>query len=809
MSDIEPDYGSDQEVSANHSKLIEAVSKLDKGQRVKKPQRSEPSLEVSEFHLVKSGISDKDAVHIEELAQTLGGKGHHADISKKLQTARQKTKVLPKPLEKPAADKLKRAVGYENTVKDLRAWNAIVARNRTAETLTFPLTQSTGRLPTTNEFVKRFRLQSELEKELEKLEPPKPIVEEKVDEFPLTLEEIMQKRKEAAKFRAQQSYKEAKAHRQNKIKSKKFHRIQRKARIKQQLKEFEELQKTDPQAALLKLEELDKTRAEERMSLRHKSTGQWAKNKQVRAKYDKDSRQVLAQQLSISKALTQKIRSNDDSDEDEEVPTEVAKPSKNDEDNPWVNGVKTSEEINDFISGYRKYWDEKNKASSDQGKSDEEKKSSEAKVSKSAIPNPVESVTEEYEDSGENVDSKKQSQTKIRNKKSRELSKRHGKSSEVQEKSSNKENLNKMTELKKAGTSDWYVEPVVPLVQPKKKSPKKKKSTTKEESPLKRQVDIDDLFESMEKKMHSRIDAKVKNIKRTLSSTEPAMNNSDTNSKNKKKPKDYNVDELAFKKQKLRPDFDIGLDESVGISGNQAIKTSTSLTEDSSMPFSADNESTSQKKANEIDPNKFINVKPKHLITLMPDTMTNGDEALDDNEEDEDQQNIISEAFADDDVVEEFRKEKAEEVKKSQPEDIDLRLPGWGSWGGKNIVNSTRKKRRFILKFPKVAKRRDENKGDVVILEEKDAKIREHQVSDLPYPFNTVKDFEASIRAPIGRNFVPENAHKRLIRPAVKTKMGAIIEPMDAQALVKKNLKPRRRTAALKKDKTTVDKIQV
>lgn len=85
-----------------------------------------------------------------------------------------------------------------------------------------------------------------------------------------------------------QSYKEAKAHRQNKIKSKKFHRIERKQKVKAQLKEFEQLQKTDPEAALAKLELLEKSRAEERMSLRHKSTGQWAKNKQIRAKYDKE-----------------------------------------------------------------------------------------------------------------------------------------------------------------------------------------------------------------------------------------------------------------------------------------------------------------------------------------------------------------------------------------------------------------------------------------------------------------------------------------------------------------------------------------
>ena len=33
MSDVELNYDSEHEVSENHSKLIEAVSKLDKGQR--------------------------------------------------------------------------------------------------------------------------------------------------------------------------------------------------------------------------------------------------------------------------------------------------------------------------------------------------------------------------------------------------------------------------------------------------------------------------------------------------------------------------------------------------------------------------------------------------------------------------------------------------------------------------------------------------------------------------------------------------------------------------------------------------------
>ena len=74
--------------------------------RVKKPERTEPSLQVSEFHLVKSGIADKDAIAVHELAKTLRQKSSHVEISKKINTARYKTSVLEKPLEKPAAEKV-------------------------------------------------------------------------------------------------------------------------------------------------------------------------------------------------------------------------------------------------------------------------------------------------------------------------------------------------------------------------------------------------------------------------------------------------------------------------------------------------------------------------------------------------------------------------------------------------------------------------------------------------------------------------------------------------------------------------------
>lgn len=144
-------------------------------------------------------------------------------------------------------------------------------------------------------------------------------------------------------------------------------------------------------------------------------------------------------------------------------------------------------------------------------------------------------------------------------------------------------------------------------------------------------------------------------------------------------------------------------------------------------------------------------------------------------------------------------------MKKSQPQDIDLSLPGWGSWGGLNVKKSklTRKKSRFILTVPKAMPRKPENQGKVIVFEHENEKLKKHLVKELPYPFTRVKDFEASIRAPVSRTFVPMNAHLQLIKPAVKTKLGHVIEPMDEDELIKKQpivKKPLKRITDKKKN---------
>lgn len=59
-------------------------------------------------------------------------------------------------------------------------------------------------------------------------------------------------------------------------------------------------------------------------------------------------------------------------------------------------------------------------------------------------------------------------------------------------------------------------------------------------------------------------------------------------------------------------------------------------------------------------------------------------------------------------------------------------------------------------------------------------------MSELPFPFSNVKQFESSIRAPIGKTWNPETAFRKLVEPKVRTAMGKIIEPIDKSEVFQK-----------------------
>uniref|UniRef100_A0A8C8S0Y9 U3 small nucleolar RNA-associated protein 14 homolog A n=1 Tax=Pelusios castaneus TaxID=367368 RepID=A0A8C8S0Y9_9SAUR len=166
----------------------------------------------------------------------------------------------------------------------------------------------------------------------------------------MSLEEAQLRRAELQKARALQSYYEAKARREKKIKSKKYHRVLQKGRSRKALKEFEVLKKLDPEAALTKLEEMERPRIEERMSLKHQNKGKWARSRAIMAKYNLEARRAMQEQLAKNKELTQKVRVEPESDEEIDMTGEGLLPDSVNQvqpsmegANPWMLGKPSSE----------------------------------------------------------------------------------------------------------------------------------------------------------------------------------------------------------------------------------------------------------------------------------------------------------------------------------------------------------------------------------------------------------------------------------------------------------------------------------
>jgi len=122
-----------------HKKLLQAIGSLGKVQHIQKSTRDERQSLQDEFQLVK-GISSAEtdhaprAVGLNDLVDILRTSTKHSQTGKKLKNIHGSKKVLQKPLEKPAADRIKRTIGYEGVTKKLGRWDAVVAQQRSAET---------------------------------------------------------------------------------------------------------------------------------------------------------------------------------------------------------------------------------------------------------------------------------------------------------------------------------------------------------------------------------------------------------------------------------------------------------------------------------------------------------------------------------------------------------------------------------------------------------------------------------------------------------------------------------------------------
>ncbi|KAK3316155.1 Utp14 protein-domain-containing protein [Apodospora peruviana] len=144
-------------------------------------------------------------------------------------------------------------------------------------------------------------------------------------------------------------------------------------------------------------------------------------------------------------------------------------------------------------------------------------------------------------------------------------------------------------------------------------------------------------------------------------------------------------------------------------------------------------------------------------------------------------QELIKRAFAGEDVVGEFEREKGEIEKEDDDKEIDNTLPGWGSWVGEGVSKreQARHQGRFMTKIEGVNKkdRKDFKLKSVIISEKRLKKNDKFLASQLPHPFESQLQYERSLRIPVGPEWTTKETFQDATKPRVIIKQG-VIAPM-------------------------------
>lgn len=188
------------------------------------------------------------------------------------------------------------------------------------------------------------------------------------------------------------------------------------------------------------------------------------------------------------------------------------------------------------------------------------------------------------------------------------------------------------------------------------------------------------------------------------------------------------------------------------------------------------NSSKAERQAAKMSRKRTADEAPEAAISLDQTlTLKDGHEESDQEFE---QQTLIAEAFAGDDVVAEFEAEKAAVVEEEGDKEEDNTLPGWGSWGGGNAKPKKRKVVKKIDGVVQAEKRRDKKLANVVINERVNKRNLKYQLAAVPHGFDTSEQYERLLRMPIGQEWTLKETHQKLTMPRVVVKPGQVIAPL-------------------------------
>ncbi|KAI8137100.1 small-subunit processome [Fennellomyces sp. T-0311] len=754
------DSDEEDEAMEEDAKFIDTLDtkkrKRDETELAKKRQRQQERTEVyeeSEFNLIARGSGSNKKLDLNDLMGTMDNEGAFTTMRKSLLELDGKGKnvvknALDAPVAKRLQDRADRQAAYKETNKEVSRWEATVNENRAAEHLHFPLQQPKTRTKISSAaLASKFSAETSLEQQIEAALSANGMKEKELEEFEalqlnkLSVEEVEQRRQELRMMRELMFRSEIKAKRLKKIKSKSYRKLQRKEKAKQELQAAGIGHEIDHEMTADEQMKAAMERAEERMTLKHKNTSQWAKRALARGQQDEGTREAILDQLRRGEELRKKIQggesgSDDDSDSDDDRDIIADQLTKLQED--IDQDIQDTQPKKGLLSMKFMQDAEKKKLQSMKGmvedfqsewidEETEAQEAADAGAGKVVQNNPGRLAFGNVKGKVEAPSSNSKTTVQLNDagqiKKVAHSAAHNTKTSGVVE-TKKKSELD--AELDNSTSVSPWLQQVESRVKGKKAS--KKHNTTKGKIDNKAELNIEKIKKSRkDAEEHEEVEL---DLTQTL-----------TSKKSSQKPAE----------SKKTSDSKKAIDNKKAIDSKKPADKKVAVA--AASPFDSDDDVSDDEAAG------MVHTSNKKLAFA--------------------QKELVARAFANDNVTQEFEEEKAATVKDQGDQTEDLTLPGWGTWGGKGM----KKRKNKITKTTKGVdpkKRKDAKLANVIINEKRNKKIEKYEVTQVPYPFQTMEQYERSLRAPVGKEWNTRDTFQKLTKPRVLTKLGTVINPLDA-----------------------------
>ncbi|KAJ2510173.1 hypothetical protein GGI11_005588 [Coemansia sp. RSA 2049] len=662
--------------------------------------------------------------------------------------------VVAAPAPKRLQDQMDRKVAYAQTKKEVSQWQTAVDANRNAEHLSFPLSVSQAKAAVAAAAVSTSSLAqgssgagNEMERQIQSVLEESGMTDKQQRQYEelelqsLTPEEVRDRQRELRLMRELMFRSEQKAKRMAKIKSKAYRRILKKDKTRAQDKAMEKLREEDPEMYALVVDKMAMSRAEERMTLRHKNTSKWAREMSKRSHGDGDAQQALRDQLDQHDALKRKIY---DLASDEDLSDYEAGRGRDgdarlldgddgaDDQSPGAVKARASAALAAEMAGLH----------GDESLPDDAPHKSlfDMKFMRIAMERKREQALQDAQRMRAEIDALDADGSGITKaaagfEDSGAVSGRRTFGGGVRRRETVGEGNNDGDDDDDASES---------LVSPFKRAK------------LSASGQVDQVASAAGHRARLDGPMAVEQRSSTATASAEAPNN----------PwilEDAGVgagaarrsDKLSAKLREKRDSARAGVraEDNVLLDVDRTLATSTAgeASNDGGIEIELVSSTATSSRV------------PAHPLAFTT------------------QRELVEQAFAEDDVVEaEFAAAKEEAMDAEAPKDQDLTLPGWGSWGGAAI---TPKKSKVVRKAPagsgvEKGARKDARMGSVIISQKQLKAANKYYSSNVPFPYYSADQYEDTLHVPLGNEWNTAKSHAKMIKPRILTKAGRIIDPL-------------------------------